>query len=633
MKFRSFYLITLLLLVFCQSAFSYTKENVMIEMSDGTKLNTNIYYPSEFEGSLPVILLRTTYDADDIPYGDFLLTYAELSGYIVVSQDSRGNYASEGKDSLFLEDGWGFNRDGYETIEWIAGQEWCNGKVGMFGGSALAIPQYLAAGANPPHLVCGVPIVGSWNLFKDCIYQGGQYREGDVNHWINSNSSSEMYDFARENYKYADIWERLNCNTRLEYMHTPFFHVSGWYDFFFPAPLDAFRELQENGADGALRNQKIIVGPWTHTTLSSTDVGEITFPSNAQKDMFSPALGWFAYWLNDADNGVTDEPALDLYLMGPVDTTGYWNQWMEYESWDCFRDTDTLTFYLNQTGALGTVLQENSSIAYTYDPKNPVPTVGGHNLFLDAGPYDQSSVWEREDVLTFESTVYNEPYDIFGRMALKVYFSTDRTDTDITAKLVDIYPDGRKILITDGIQCARFRNNGRVEDFLTPGEIYELEVDLNYTAYTIVPGHRLGLAVSSSNYPKYAINTNSGQPLSNMSDTLVAETTIYTGPEYPARLVLPIRQSGFSGVCESGGYRQVESVITRNSIINIDFQPYDAAIDAKLYSVDSRLIDSYRLEPGQINFNRRINCQPGVYFLVMQYPDGPQVYKILHGAF
>lgn len=624
-------LLTITFLFISPTLYGMKKDSIMLPMNDGVRLNTNIYLPDNAEGPLPVILIRTTYDADDPLQGNaYIAMITDMMNMVLVAQDSRGSYDSEGEDSLFLEDGWGYTRDGYETIEWIAAQDWCDGNVGMFGSSALAIPQYLASGANPPHLKCGVPVVGSWNLFKECIYQGGQYRQEDVNRWILGNSSADMLAFARENYLATEIWDRLDCSLRLDSMNTPFLHIGGWYDFFSPGQLEAFRNLQYYGGEGALGNQKVIIGPWTHTKIGQNKVGEINFPSNANYDLIVPAIEWMAHWLRGDDTDVMNSKNIKLYLMGPIDEEGYWNDWLEFDDWDEFRNTDTLRLYLSPGDFMSATIPAKDEASFDYDPKNPVPTNGGTNLLFKAGPYDQSSGWSRDDVLTFVAPSYEKPYDIFGRINLRLLFSSDREDTDLTGKLVDIYPDGRKELISDGIAVARRRMSMYYEDFLTPGEEYILDIDLNYTAYTIVPGHRLGLAVSSSNYPKYAVNPNTKAPFFKSEDTLIAHNTIYFGEEYGSVLTIPYRKNGMNAVSTSHRPKFISNVITvSGSKLAFPIEKEYKNSEIIIYDLNGQILE--RLDIPDCNATTLVpfNYNAGVYFAVIQSAGDIKIFKIL----
>ncbi len=600
----------LFVLIFVGLSRGFVKDSVMVPMRDGVRLNTNIYFPStRYDFPRPVVLIRTPYGADDmeISLGSAVITYfTDFKRYILVIQDLRGRHESEGTDSLFREDGWGDLRDGYDTIEWLASNSWCDGHVGMIGASALGIVQYLAAGANPPHLVTCFPEVASWNMY-DFAYQGGEFRQNDMVVWTTNFSNPAMFELVKRNPDYSDsLWGIVNCNTRLDSIHIPMFHLSGWFDIFAPTQIEAFYELQYHGAEGARGNQKLIIGPWTHGTLGTTSCGEVVFPTNAAMNYYSDyVIPWLDYWLKGDQNGIIDVPDIQLYLMGPVDTTGYWNHWYSFNYWP-FDNQDSLILYLAPDGELTELTQDSGELSYEYDPRDPVPTVGGHNLTLAAGIYDQSPVWNRQDVLTFVTPPLEHPVDIFGEVKLILHASSNRFDTDFTGKIVDIYPDGRKMLITDGILMARHRNGFDCEDFMEPGREYEFHISLNYTAYTVVPGHRIGLAVSSSNYPKYAVNPNTNQPVNFSSDTLVATNTVYFGE---SRLVLPLMEH--TGVSEKE--ISARTIISPDGLVELPLKD-EKVQNVEVFDISGRRARFTTSITGE-KLTVKIASPPGLYFL------------------
>ncbi len=625
------------LLIFI-SANAYQKSSVMVEMSDGIKLSTLIYMPDDMSGSpYPVILARTPYDAEENAQqlSRFLMIITDIEGYIVVVQNTRGRNGSEGKNMSFLEDGWGEKKDGYETIEWIASQNWCNGDIGMFGPSALAISQYLAAGAVPTDLKSGFPIVGAWSLYHDMAYQGGEFRQLDAGLWVTLFSSSGMLDTILAHYNYDEMWDFVNCRTIVDQMQVPMFHVGGWYDLFSPGQLEAFYDMQYLGGDGARNRQKVIIGPWTHGTIGNRRSGDITFPENAIYDIEELAISWFNYTLKGQEGGLaaTIQP-INLYLMGPVDQTGYWNNWLTFHNWP-FENTDTLNLYPNKNGELLPQITAEGQQTFRYNPALPVQTVGGNIMFdfnTGSGPVNQKNeVWERSDVLTFVSPEFENPYDIFGNIKLNLVVSSEAKDTDFTGKLVDIYPDGRRIIISDGIIMARHRNSFAAEDFLTPGNIYEIELDLNYTAYTIAPGHKLGLAISSSNYPKYKVNPNTGNPVNSdgILDMKIVDNTVYYGGSQSTTLVLPIRKTETS-VIDDNISIITGSCITQNSILSLKTGLNTGKVNIKIISIQGETIFEYRRNIILGQFEIPFNYPSGIYIAEFIQNNRVERYRVLH---
>ncbi len=532
---------TLVIFLLPAFLFSYTSFNTMVPMRDGTRLYTLVLLPQRDKIPAPAILIRTPYGTEHMlrkKSGAIKKLLEE--GFAVVIQDLRGCHDSEGENRMFFTDGWGSLRDGYDTVEWIARQSWCNGKVGMYGGSAHGIVQYLAAGAVPPHLKATFVINAAWNLYN-FIYPGGEFRKHDVEAWVLSNSTPSFLEFLKMNPDYSNqVWGVVNLNNRVSYINIPVFHVGGWYDCFAPAQIEAFHAIEERGGEKAREAQRLIIGPWTHHTTGTVKCGEVDFPQNASARIFQDyALPWFEKYLQG--KGGADFPKISLYLMGPLDTEGPWNLWQYFDEWP-FDRAGLSVLYPGADGLLHRSPPEEHALSFLYDPENPVPTVGGNNLTLTAGIYDQRKVWDREDVLTFASQPTIWPYAIFGRVKLILYASSSAPDTDFTAKLVDIYPDGRKMLILDSIIMARHRNGPEKEDFLQENRVYRMEIDLGYTAYAMAPGHRLGLAISSSNYPKYEANPNTGEPVNFPTHTQTALNKIYTGK---TKLLLPTAALSF----------------------------------------------------------------------------------------
>lgn len=511
------------------------KQTLMLPMRDGTKLATDIYLP-EGQGPWPVVLSRTPYNKNTAKPARFL-----REGYAMVFQDFRGRFASEGKDMPFLPDGWGEHQDGYDTIEWIAKQPWSNGKVGTLGGSALGITQVMTAGARPPHLVCQTITVACGSLYHHAAYIGGAFGKSLLEGWLQGNKfSPDCLKTMVENPDYNDLWRHMDASTRSAEIHVPGLFSGGWFDVFNQGTIDAFLWRQNNGGEGAKGRQKIVMGPWPHGRKQT--VGELTFPPNSMQppDGSDPML-WLAYWLKGEQNGIMDKPAVMYYTMGDVDDkTAPGNAWRTSDVWPVpCRETP---YYLCADGRLSTEKPpaDAKPRSYKYDPKNPVPTKGGCNLNIPAGPFGQREIEKRPDVLVYTTEALDRPVEVTGRVKAVLWASSSCKDTDFTAKLTDVYPDGRSMLVLDGILRARHRNSMEKEEMMTPGEVYRLEIDLWSTSLIFNRGHKIRLAVSSSNFPRFDANPNTGDPFRANSNTVVAENTIRQDAEHPSHVLLPI---------------------------------------------------------------------------------------------
>lgn len=524
------------------------KDTEMAPMRDGTRLATDLFRPLlSFVGvDYPAIVIRTPYAKDDLSELGYAIS---ALGYVAVIQDVRGTFDSEGEMRSFYDDGWGLDPtgthwDGYDTVEWVADQSWCDGAVGMFGISALGISASFAAGANPPSLECEVLFVSASDLYFDAAHQGGGYRQSLVDEWLTEvGAIPEVRERIVDHEAYDSMWQESSILARHPIIDVPIYHSGGWYDIFQQGTLNHFSGLQANGAGAARGNQKLVMGPWTHTGQEELTQGELTYPSNSLilDEEFENAVDWFDYWLKDDDDSVLELPNVRYYLMGAVDEDGApGNEWREAEGWPV--PSTTRSLYLNPDRSLsGSSPSANgSSTSFVYDPLNPVPTIGGANLNLDAGPYDQRQIESRNDVLVFTTPPLSEPLEIVGRLTVLLHGSSTALDTDWTAKLSDVYPDGRSMLITDGLLRAKFRDGFEAPELMAPGTVYEFEIDLWSTAIVFNTGHRIRLAVSSSNSPRFDPNPNSGEPLGQNTGVLTATNTVYHDTQRASRLILPV---------------------------------------------------------------------------------------------
>ncbi len=536
------------------SLFAFTKQTLMMPMRDGISLATDVYLPFG-SAPRPAILIRTPYGrgsgADDLLL--FLLT--DLKGYAVAVQDLRGRGGSEGIDSLFFSDGWGRVSDGYDAIEWTASQPWCNGKIGTWGASGLGIPQYMAAGTNPPHLKCCLVIVAASNLYEDAVFYGGEYQKALVDGWLADVKNPDLASFFVRHPNQDPCYDIINLSTRYDSVRVPILHVSGWHDIFVQGVINAFEGVQKYGGEGAAGKQKLIVGPWVHG-ITSASTGELTFPNASYTRFLELQINWFDRWLKNADNGADRIPPVQYYTMGDDSlTTGPGNRWISREDWP--PPSQDLPLYLSSGRLLRT--DRPSTLdppePFSYDPRNPVPTLGGKNLNIKAGSYDQRPAESRPDVLVFTTPPVADSLSIAGRVLVKLWASSDGFDTDFTAKLCDVYPDGRSMLVADGIVQARHRNSFKTEELLEPGRVYEFTIDLWSTAVTFAPGHSVRLSISSSNDPRFEPNPNTGEPFRKNTGTRIALQTVYHDANRASALHLPVVSGSLSAVRVAAGVR------------------------------------------------------------------------------
>jgi len=536
-------LIFLIAVLFSSPLFAYLKTTHMVAMRDGLKLATDVYLADASAQKWPALLIRTPYGKSGFRTPTDTFDEWVKAGYAIVVQDTRGRGDSQGLDSLFLDDGWGARQDGYDAVEWIAQQAWCNGKVGTLGASAFGITEYMLAGSAPPHLVCQFVEIAATNLYAQAVYPGGVFLKNLAEGWLTIQGARNLLPYIESRASYDATWERLNLESRFGAVNVPVYHWGGWHDIFIEGTINGFVGLQQNGATGARGKQKLLVGPWTHGSWDQARQGELTFP-NSTRDDLSEARRWFEYWLLGQDNGIMSEPAVKYYMMGAVENGAPGNVWRTERDWP-LRATVT-PFYFRDNGDLSTEKSAagQASRSYQYDPRNPIQTQGGRNLLMAAGPYDQRSVESRAEVLIFTTPVLAQPLEIAGKITAKLWVSSSAKDTDFMVKLTDVYPDGRSMLVSDGAIRARHRYSLWRENFMTPDSIYPCEVDLWSTAIIFNQGHRIRVAIASSNSPRFDPNPNTGKPFRADNATVVATNTLHLDAVRPSHLSLPITIPG-----------------------------------------------------------------------------------------
>ncbi len=507
-------------------------ETYMVPMRDGVELFTKVF-KTPFASNLPAIVIRSPYDLGDVEDEAALVS---LAGYAVVIQHTRGRFQSEGEDMVFQADGWGELQDGYDTIEWAAQQDWCNGKVGTWGYSALGITGAMAAGANPPSLTCQVISYAATTVYGQTAYQGGVLRQSLLEGWLTGNNSEHMLPVFKAHPTDDAFWQQYDIESRINLIKAPILFVGGFYDCFEQGTLNGFMLSRELGDQSVRDHHKLVMGPWTHVNQTSRTQGQLSYsPESVYSSEITETLNWFNHWLKGEDNGVEDEPAVRYYLMGDVDDlSAPGNEWRTDDTWPPAGATSH-AFYFQPDGNLSPISSPGSSESseLMMNPLSPVPTIGGFNLEIPAGPYDQSSIEQRDDVLVFTSNVLEEPVEVIGNVRAVVYAQTNLTDSDIAVRLTDVYPDGRSMLVCDGILRGQFRESFSEPSPLKPGEIHRYDIDLWSTSLVFNKGHRIGVIVSNTNSPRFEMN-----PIYH--DTNGTITKIYHSNEYPSHILLPI---------------------------------------------------------------------------------------------
>lgn len=540
-----------------------------VPMRDGIKLSTNIYRP-DAPGQFPVILIRTPYSNGDEKNGEG--HFFAKRGYVVAIQDTRGRFESEGEFEPFFDE----PLDGYDAQEWVGTQEWSNGKVGTTGGSYVGLTQWLPAPLANEHLVAMFPMETTGDLYK-LAYVGGAFNYHTCASWGLTIEASKIemaalmmrdldklflhlplmtldeHALVREvshlrdwmsHPSYDDYWEPISIRDNYKAIQVPAYNVAGWYDIFSKDSLLEFNGVINSGGNPmAKEHQHIVIGPWAHGSPGDNGkVGEIEFGADSVIDLRELQLKWFDYWLKGIDTGIQDDPPLRIFVMGEL-------VWRDEQEWPLER-TQFTKYYLHSKGeantlsgdgALSIEMPEDEAIdSYIYDPENPVPTKGGNNLVLPSGPHDQREVEEREDVLVYTSPELDADTEVTGPVIVELYAETTAKDTDFTAKLVDVYPDGRAMNLCDGIIRGRYRESVKTAKLLEPGKIYKYKIDLKVTSNVFKKGHRIRVEISSSNFPRFDRNPNTGNIFAQDAELISATQKIYHDAEHPSHILLPI---------------------------------------------------------------------------------------------
>jgi putative CocE/NonD family hydrolase len=568
------------------------EKNVVVAMRDGTELATDVYRPDSDE-RYPVLLQRTPYskDAPALFAGWLNVMRTVQSGYVLVVQDTRGRFLSQGEFVPFDTEG----ADGADAIAWAAAQQWSTGAVGMVGGSYLGGAQWLAAAEAPAALRAIAPAVASDQFYDGWTYQGGALQLGFVLYWaLGSLGTAELVRRSEPNLhqdlerlvdaiespdqlfrrlptadveelaqiapyyrewlshpSYDSYWAATATREAQRRVTVPALNIGGWYDLFLAGTIANYLGMKVNGANEISRSgQRLVIGPWAHGTATGwfPEQSYGTFAGAESSDLTGVQLAWFDSHLKGLDT--LSEHPVRLFIMGA-------NIWRDEPDWP-LPDTEYIDYFLHSEGAANTSSgdgtlsnkppSEEPADRYVYDPQNPVPTVGGATflpgLFIgaNAGPRDQRSVESRDDVLCFTSDALPEPVEVTGPVELVLYVSSSAVDTDFTGKLIDVYPDGRAENLCEGIQRVRYRDSLSHPVLMEPGNVYEIRVDLVATANVFASNHRIRLEVSSSNFPRFDRNSNTGGVIAEEPAQAYRAATnqIHHNAEHPSRLVLPV---------------------------------------------------------------------------------------------
>jgi putative CocE/NonD family hydrolase len=570
------------------------ERDVPVRMRDGTVLYADVYRPAA-PGRYPAILLRTPYNKSfgRIAYLQLDPMRAASKGYALVIQDTRGRFHSEGEFYCFRHE----SDDGYDTVEWAAQQPWSDGNVGMYGASYMGATQWLAAVARPPHLRCIVPLITASDYHEGWTYQGGAFELGFNMSWTLTNlvlanlahfplpadkasglraeliraadcmctsfthlplkdyplfkehNLAPYYDDWLAHPDDDDYWRQWNIEDRHGQITVPALNVGGWYDIFLGGTLRNYLGMRQHGGSPTAQQQRLIIGPWFHTTMWPNIAGEVDFGVMAQGlaiDLEGIMLRWFDHWLKGIDTGLLREPPVKLFVMGE-------NVWRDEPEWPLARAQNT-RYYFHSGGKANTLYGDGllspqppgrePADYFLYDPRHPVPTRGGGLCCWPAavpgGAYDQQGVEARPDVLVYSTPPLAQDVEVTGPIVVKLWAASSAPDTDFTAKLVDVAPSGYARNLTDGIIRARYRASAAKATLIEPGKVYEYTIDLWATSNLFKASHRIRVEISSSNFPRFDRNPNTGHPFAQDAELRPAMQTILHDAEHPSHIVLPL---------------------------------------------------------------------------------------------
>jgi putative CocE/NonD family hydrolase len=586
-------------------------KNVRVPMADGVHLAADIYRPARdgkpASGRFPALLTRTPYNKDGMQ-GEG--RYYAARGYVVVANDVRGRYASEGTWRLIVDD----PHDGYEVVEWIARQDWADGKVGTFGTSYPGATQHALAEMNPPHLTTMIPVDAVSNCGVSGMRHGGAFELRFMN-WIFQigapNSRAALADPALRRAlvengqrirQHVDNLPIRAGNTPLrvvpeyeawlveamksgpespfwhikgmsvvdhvsDYADVPVLHITGWYDSWTRQVAMNYEALSKAKKSA----QRLVIGPWVHGSQHANWAGEVEFTKEAGLDLLAFRLRWYDRWMRGDQNGIDDEKPVLLYIMGTGDDhrsqagrLQHGGFWRSERAWPLPHARPT-SLYLTADGSLAksppTVAESRTS--FTFDPKHPVPTIGGNTSsnegLITNGGYDQRSrdnthaapdrlpLSERRDVLVFRTAPLDADLEVTGTVVVKLWVSSTAPDTDFTAKLIDEippnadYPLGFDLNLGDSILRTRYRDGlDHQAAPLNPSDVIPITITLYPNANVFKKGHRIRVDVSSSNYPRFDVNPNTTDPLGDYRRMVTADNTVYHEAGHPSQVILPV---------------------------------------------------------------------------------------------
>ena len=563
--------------------------DVKVPMRDGVKLSANIWSPKA-EGKFPVIFMYNPYDNTSRRMIE-KAQYFVPRGYVFAAIDVRGRYDSEGESYLYWHPDWREGKfdgqDVYDCHTWLGEQPWSSGKIGMTGGSYLGFVQWMGAPLANPYLTTLIPYVSPDDHYDNVFPNGALQLSNSLNLLAilgnltaNNNNGLRSYFWDWDKlYRHLPIrtmdealfgqtdilWQDLIDHPDNDHywrfsvgdrpragemsagkypqVKVPTLNITGWYDQVSQATINNYLGMVRYGPEELRDQHHLLVGPWRHG-VGPREVGDLDYGPEADVDFLPIELRWYDYWLKGIDNGMMDEPSVDIFVMGE-------NRWRSEQEWTLSRAQET-KYYFHSSGRANTRFgdgrldttppADEPTDSFVYDPEDPVPTYGGNVSMYPStgGPRDQRAMQRRDDVLVYTGGTLTNDIEVTGRILTKVYAASSATDTDFTAKLVDVHPNGYAQLLAEGIIRARYRNSFKKQELLIPEEVYEYTVDLWSVSHLFQKGHKIQVEISSSNFPKYDRNPNTGHKYGEDAELQKATQTIYHDSQYLSHIILPV---------------------------------------------------------------------------------------------
>ncbi len=523
---------------------SVTELHEMVPMRDGVRLSTYIYLPPG-AGPWPVLYEQRYADLRGAGSRKAFARLAE-KGYVVAAQNFRGTHLSEGKWVGYRALGWQEKqRDGYDTVEWLATQKWSTGKIGTMGGSQAGYAQNFLAVTQPPHLVAQYMTDTGLSLYQEGYRIGGTTRPERFK--LMDAVCRDPMDNRRlmqewlEHPTYDDYWRQEDCSLHFDKMNVPCFTLGSWFDFMNIGSIESFIGRQHKAGPASRGKQQLLIGPWLHGGPKDNKVGDVVYPDNATLDREGHLVRWFDHYLKGQDNGVDREPAVRYYVMGAtgeVDAPG--NQWRSASDWPLAEGISETSYYLHADHSLSSVkpTSQAGNVRFKADPYCPCEIPG--RAF--PGAKDTTSFDRQAEVRAFTSEVLTEPLEWTGKLQAEMFLSSSAKDTDIIVRVSDVYPDDRSILLVDYVRRLRYRDGYHQEVLMQRGKVVKVAFDLGWISQVFNRGHRIRVSVASTGAPFYEPNPNTGEPftIDFPKNAVVAENTLYLNNEHASRILAPV---------------------------------------------------------------------------------------------